>query len=72
VSLLAVADHLNAPLLWSLQVLSRYRWSISHVPSYESHSFQVRVRVRERGGGRGRGRGWVRVRGRMREGGPDL
>ena len=37
VSLIATADKLNAPLLWSNQMLDQYRWYYAHTPTYESH-----------------------------------
>ena len=37
VGLIASADKLNAPLLWSNQMLDQYRWYYVHTPTYESH-----------------------------------
>ena len=39
--LTAVSDHLNAPLLWDTEVLSRFQWSLCHVPTFQSYEFKV-------------------------------
>lgn len=38
VSLVASADKLNAPLLWSNKMLDQYRWYYVHTATYESHA----------------------------------
>ena len=35
VSIIATADHLNAPLLWTATQLARFRWTYAHCPSYQ-------------------------------------
>ena len=38
-----VSDHLNAPLLWDAEALSRFQWSLCHVPTYQSYEFKVMI-----------------------------
>ena len=35
VSIIATADHLNAPLLWTANQLARFHWTYAHCPTYE-------------------------------------
>ena len=35
ISIIATCEHLNTPLLWDHEHLSRFRWTYSHAPTYE-------------------------------------
>lgn len=35
VSIIATAEHLNTPLLWTTAQLARFRWTYAHCPTYE-------------------------------------
>jgi len=37
ISLLASCDSVNTPLLWSDNMLGKFRWTYHHVPTYDSH-----------------------------------
>ena len=37
VSIIATCDKINAPLLWGNDLLSKFRWSFEHVPTYVSY-----------------------------------
>jgi len=37
ISLVATCDKVNAPLLWSNDLLTQFRWSFQHTPTYESY-----------------------------------
>jgi hypothetical protein len=41
VALIATADKLNAPLLWSNELLDKYRWFYVHNPTYESYELSA-------------------------------
>lgn len=41
VSIIANAESLNAPVMWSPQTLSMYRWANYHVPTYKSYAFDA-------------------------------
>jgi Origin recognition complex subunit 2 len=50
VSIIANAESLNAPVMWSPQTLSMYRWANYHVPTYLSYAFDA-TEVNSLGGG---------------------
>lgn len=50
VSMIANAESLNAPVMWSPQTLSMYRWANYHVPTYLSYAFDA-TEVNSLGGG---------------------
>lgn len=50
VSIIANAESLNAPVMWSPQTLSMYRWANYHVPTYRSYAFDA-TEVNSLGGG---------------------
>jgi Origin recognition complex subunit 2 len=50
VSLIATSERLNTPVMWSPQLLSKFRWANYHVPTYESYAFNP-TEVNSLGGG---------------------
>jgi hypothetical protein len=40
ISLISASDSVNAPLLWSSEVLSKFRWAYCHSPTFEHHELQ--------------------------------
>ena len=50
VSMIATAESLNTPVMWSPQLLSKFRWANYHVPTYESYAFNP-TEVNSLGGG---------------------
>ena len=42
ISLVASCDKVNAPLLWSNDLLTQFRWSFQHTPTYDSYSVPSR------------------------------